>query len=226
LEVATKAGAEVRLDEHALSVEQRTDGSVVVRTARGTYKAGRVVVATGAWAPRLLNIESAFHVTRETVHWFDTISSAASAAAGCPVSLIAMEDGRMFYSIPDFGDGFKAGLHHSGLTGDAHLALQPVESRDAETVAAAVAICAPAAAGPLRSSISCFYTSTPDQHFAIGALPWATNIILAAACSGHGFKFAPAIGEAVAQMVRGERTALPMDVFNVERLGPQATAAP
>ncbi|MEP6780211.1 MAG: N-methyl-L-tryptophan oxidase, partial [Gemmatimonadaceae bacterium] len=120
LELAQKAGAEMRLDEPAWSVEQRRDGTVVVQTAKETYEAGRVVVAAGAWTPRLLNLEHAFHVTRETVHWFNVVAPAATAANGCPVSLIAMEDGAMFYSIPDFGDGFKAGLHHSGRTGDAH----------------------------------------------------------------------------------------------------------
>ena len=234
LEMAAKAGAEIHLHEPATSIVQQSNGSVVVQTERTdeaghvermTYEAGQVVVATGAWAPRLLNLEHAFRVTRETVHWFDTISPVASAAGGCPVSLIAMEDSRMFYSIPDFGDGFKAGLHHSGLKGDAHLPPAAVDARDAETVAAAVGVCAPAAAGRLRASVPCFYTSTPDQHFAIGALPSASHIILAAACSGHGFKFAPAIGESIAQMVRGEKTALPMDVFNVARLGLPKTGA-
>ena len=218
LTVAKSAGAEMHLDETVTSIVQRADGSVVVKTAKATYQAARVVVAAGAWTPRLLNLEHAFHVTRETVHWFNSVSSSA-VADNCPVSLMALDDGRMFYSIPDFGDGFKAGLHHSGRTGDAHLASEVVSAEDAAIVASVAQQVAPGGAGSLRDSVQCFYTSTADQHFAIGPLPWAKNIVLAAACSGHGFKFAPAIGEAVAQMVRGEKTVLPMDVFNVARLG-------
>lgn len=218
LEVAIKAGAHLHTGETVTSIDYSSSNHVVVHTDVRSYRAGRVVVAAGAWAPRLLGLEHAFHVTRETVNWFDSRSESAQAA-NCPVSLIALADGRFFYSIPDFGGGFKAGLHHSGRTGDAHFDWEPVSPDDTETVAKELAIYAPGAVGPLSESMPCFYTSTADQHFAIGPLPWAPNVVLAAACSGHGFKFAPAIGEAVSQMVRGQATALPMEVFDVGRLG-------
>ncbi|MEO7360686.1 MAG: N-methyl-L-tryptophan oxidase [Gemmatimonadaceae bacterium] len=218
LEMAKAAGAQISTGDTVQSIDGSNANRVVVRTNSATYEAGRVVVAAGAWAPKLLGLEHAFHVTRETVNWFQTPSPSARAPE-CPVSMIALEDGRMFYSLPDFGGGFKAGLHHSGRTGDAHLALEPVDGSDTELVAIELAKYVPGANGPLVESAPCFYTSTVDQHFAIGPLPWAPNVILAAACSGHGFKFAPAVGEAVSQMARGIPTALPMDVFDVGRLG-------
>lgn len=218
LEVARSAGAQINTDETVVAIDYTDPDLVVVLTDKREYRAKRVVVAAGAWAPRLLGLEHAFHVTRETVNWFASASDLARAPQ-CPVSLIALPDGRFFYSLPDFGDGFKAGLHHSGRTGDAHLDWEPVSASDSEIVAKELAIHAPGAVGPLAESMPCFYTSTADQHFAIGPLPWAPNVILAAACSGHGFKFAPAIGEAVSQMVQGQPTALPMDVFDVGRLG-------
>lgn len=221
LDVAKAAGAAVITNETVQSLDYTSSERVLVKTSGGTYEAGRVVVAAGAWAPKLLGLEHALHVTRETVNWFMPASAAASAPE-CPVSMIALPDGRMFYSLPNFGDGFKAGLHHSGRTGDAHLAPEPVSASDTDLVAVEMAKYAPGAVGPLRESAPCFYTSTADQHFAIGPLPWAPNVILAAACSGHGFKFAPAIGEAVSQMARGISTALPMDVFDVGRLGKPA----
>lgn len=225
LEVAKNAGAYINTGETVLSIDYTDIDRVLIRTDHKVYESRRVVVAAGAWAPRLLGLEHAFHITRETVNWFGSTSSSARAPE-CPVSLIALEDGRFFYSIPDFGDGFKAGLHHSGRTGDAHLEWEAVSSDDTDTVAKELAIYAPGAVGPLRTSMPCFYTTTADQHFAIGPLPWAPNIILAAACSGHGFKFAPAIGEAVSQMARGLPTELPMDVFDVGRLGvPQSAPA-
>lgn len=221
LEAAIAAGAEIRTNETAIGIDAKASERVVVRTDKEVYEAGRVVVAAGAWGPRLLGLDHAFHVTRETVNWFESSSSSAHAP-GCPVSLIALEDGRMFYSLPDFGDGFKAGLHHNGRTGDADAEWAPVSARDSAVVAREVERYAPGGFGALRDSAPCFYTSTADQHFAIGPLPWSPNIILVAACSGHGFKFAPAIGEAVSQMARGEPTALPMDVFDVGRLGAPA----
>ena len=42
---------------------------------------------------------------------------------------------------------------------------------------------------------TCLYTMTPDGDFIIDRLPGTANIIVASPCSGHGFKFAPVIGE-------------------------------
>lgn len=223
LEMAAAAGAQINTCEIVESIDYSHADRVAVKTDRAIYEAGRVVVAAGAWAPKLLGLEHAFHVTRETVQWFRS-SSPSARASECPVSMIALPDGRMFYSLPDFGDGFKAGMHHSGKTGDAHLDWEPVSANDTDAFAKDLATYAPGAVGPLCESAPCFYTSTADQHFAIGPLPWAPNVILAAACSGHGFKFAPAIGEAVSQMARGLPTELPMDVFDVGRLGVPRTA--
>jgi sarcosine oxidase len=50
---------------------------------------------------------------------------------------------------------------------------------------------------------SCLYTMTEDKRFTIGALADAPEVIVAAACSGHGFKFGPAVGEAVADLYEG-----------------------
>ncbi|OZC97152.1 FAD-dependent oxidoreductase [Rhodococcus sp. 06-235-1A] len=49
---------------------------------------------------------------------------------------------------------------------------------------------------------TCLYTSTPDSNFAITR---SGNTVVAAGFSGHGFKFAPAVGEVVADLVDGSR---------------------
>jgi glycine/D-amino acid oxidase-like deaminating enzyme len=52
---------------------------------------------------------------------------------------------------------------------------------------------------PLEHSI-CMYTMSPDEHFCVGAHPAHPGLFLAAGLSGHGFKFAPVLGEALAQL--------------------------
>ncbi len=61
----------------------------------------------------------------------------------------------------------------------------------------------------------CMYTSTKDGHFALGAL--APRLVLVAACSGHGFKFGPVVGEIVADLVVRGATRHPNDVFDLDR---------
>jgi glycine/D-amino acid oxidase-like deaminating enzyme len=43
----------------------------------------------------------------------------------------------------------------------------------------------------------------PDEDFLVDRLPDHSSVLLCSACSGHGFKFAPAIGELVADLADG-----------------------
>ena len=70
---------------------------------------------------------------------------------------------------------------------------------------------------PVRAAV-CLYTNAPDGHFVIGALPGWPNLTLVSACSGHGFKFAPVIGEVVADLVLDGRTDYPIGLFDPARL--------
>lgn len=207
-------GGDARTNEKVVAIEPH-DGRVTVRTTRGVYESTKVIVAAGAWAPRLLGLDDAFRVTREVVHWFKP-SSLNASSANCPVSMIQFGE-PIFYSIPDFGGGFKAGLHHGGEITD------PDDARelrsDAFTVATLISKLVPGAAGPLISSAPCYYTTTSDHHFAIGPLANAPSVILASACSGHGFKFAPALGEHLAKLALEPDTTSPYRFFDAGRVG-------
>jgi sarcosine oxidase len=217
LHLARKHGAHVLTNEAVLGVDQHKSGTVEVTTGRAVYEATHVIVAAGAWAPKLMGFEAAVRVTREMVHWF-TPSSPSAAAASCPVSMIDDGGGPILYTLPDFGDGFKAGLHHGGKPADPLIEASADEGTDADVVAARVAEYAPGGAGALRTSAPCFYTTTRDHHFAIGPLPDSPAVILASACSGHGFKFASVLGEAIAALVSGEATLLPRSLFDAGRI--------
>jgi sarcosine oxidase len=69
---------------------------------------------------------------------------------------------------------------------------------------------------PTRSVV-CMYTNTPDGHFLIDELPDAAHVLLATACSGHGFKFASALGELVADRLTGTPPALDLEPFRLDR---------
>ena len=47
---------------------------------------------------------------------------------------------------------------------------------------------------------TCLYTNTPDGHFILDRHPQHANVVMACGTSGHGFKFAPAIGEVLADL--------------------------
>jgi sarcosine oxidase len=79
------------------------------------------------------------------------------------------------------------------------------------------------AAAPLVETRVCQYENSPDQHFVLDRHPQAANAWLVGGGSGHGFKFAPAWGEQVAETVLGSRP--PEPFFTLGRLTGRKPAA-
>jgi sarcosine oxidase len=94
-----------------------------------------------------------------------------------------------------------------------------VSAGDEGLIRAALAEHIPAANGRLLAAKTCLYTMTPDGDFLIDRLPGAANIIVASPCSGHGFKFAPVIGEIVADLATTGATPHDIAGFSLRRFG-------
>ena len=96
----------------------------------------------------------------------------------------------------------KAGFHHGGETTTAEGVRREVDPSEVDAVRAALRRFMPAADGPLRDSVVCLYTNTPDEHFWIDRHPQHPRVLVASPCSGHGFKFVPVIAELLADLVQ------------------------
>ena len=66
---------------------------------------------------------------------------------------------------------------------------------------------------PVRHSV-CMYTNTPDEHFVVGPAPGMPGVTVLGGFSGHGFKFAPLLGEVAADLALDGRTGHPIDGFS------------
>ncbi len=192
---AAAAGADLRYETPVRELREQ-DGRAVVDTDTGSIGCAVVVVAVGAWAPGLLERHGGLAATptRETVSYFEL------ELAGPVPSVIDWEHGtgreQAGYALAAPGIGLKAGLHHSGPPADPAEPGQ-TDALVAEWTAAWVARrFRGAAATPLRSE-TCLYTNTEDESF---VLERRGRLVVAAACSGHGFKFAPAVGEQIAEL--------------------------
>jgi len=75
----------------------------------------------------------------------------------------------------------------------------------------------------VSESATCLYTNTPDGHFVIDAHPGVPDVIVASACSGHGFKFAPAIGDALADLALGTEPSVDLAPFRLANGGHDRT---
>ncbi|MGQ0641044.1 MAG: N-methyl-L-tryptophan oxidase [Gemmatimonadaceae bacterium] len=215
--VAMDAGA--AFEDHApVDSFAITSDAVSVRTTRDEYVADRLVVAVGAWVRELLpQVAGVFTVQRQVTTWCAALG-AGVAPNEAPVTIWELRSGKTFYTIPDEGDGFKIGVHYGGeLTTVAHIdrTVAPSESQNARELLAKYI---PPAAGEIRKASVCMYTNAPDLHFVVDWLPDARErVLVLSACSGHGFKFAPAIGEIAAQVVTSGVSDFDLAPFRLSR---------
>ena len=76
----------------------------------------------------------------------------------------------------------------------------------------------PDANGPLKHHDVCMYTNTPDRNFLVDFHPDHPNVLIVGGCSGHGFKFAPVIGELARTLLAGNQGNDDLEMFRMDRL--------
>jgi monomeric sarcosine oxidase len=203
--VARAAGANVREQRAVRSLTIDGD-SVVVDVDPEPVRAHRCVVASGAWAePLLAPLGLAFpaRVTREQVFYFRGPDE---------VLPFIHYGGVARYSVPGFAGaaGVKVAEHHTGEQTSADGRSFAMDPEGAARVAAYVERTLPGLDPEPVAFETCLYTTTPDEGF---VLDIAGPIVLASACSGHGFKFGPILGEAIAALATGREPPVPLHAF-------------
>jgi sarcosine oxidase len=107
----------------------------------------------------------------------------------------------------------KVAGHHEGQTTSPDNVRREVRADETESMRRLVERFLPSAAGHLVNSTVCLYTNTPDHHFLIAAHPAHPQVLIASPCSGHGFKFASAIGEVIAELICRGRSRFDLSLF-------------
>jgi len=215
---ARAAGAEIRTGTQVASIAPLGHG---VRLAMGPHvvDATKVIVAAGPWVKQLLPaLPMALHVTRQVMAWFEPLDAAPFAAGRFPVFLLESAHGVHYGFPPDSSGRLKIAKHHHGdETVDPDDCERTVSATDESLIRVAIADHLPAANGKLVAAKTCLYTMTPDGDFVIDRMPGAPDIIVASPCSGHGFKFAPVIGEILADLALTGRTEHDISRFRLNR---------
>jgi sarcosine oxidase len=218
LDQARRAGASLHVSEPVLRWSPEP-GHIDVHTARRHVRAHRLVLAAGPWLASILGeLTLPLTVERVVQYWYPTAGDDRFAPAQLPIFLLEAPDGRILYGLPDQGRGLKLAEHHGGPTTTADAVEREVSSEQrAAFHAFASRWIRDLPAGPAEASV-CLYTNTPDGDFLLDWHPAAPGVFLCSACSGHGFKFAPAIGEAVASVVATGASSNDLAPFRLARL--------
>ena len=195
---ATHHGAEVRYHEPVVSLSVETGHA---RTDADEYLAESIVVCAGAWLPTLVGDLPPLTVTREqTFHfepldddlaWPSFIHHRGDAAAAV-------------YGLETPGEGIKVAEHGTGaVVADPDARSFDVDEVGRQRVIRYVQERLPGLEPRPVTELTCLYTSTADERF---VLERRGRLVVGSACSGHGFKFTPLIGQRLADLATPTRS--------------------
>jgi len=223
LSLASAGGADLAHSSPVRSVRVDGAGGLTVIGDGWRSSCGAVILATGCWIGRFLPEELGDWITamRIPVFQFDIRPSAEPdhTAGRFPVFLYEAADGALVYGIPQTepGGGVKVGFHNRQLSlVDPDGARQPPTDAERLDVWRAIKDLLPGVA-PTGRGTACVYTISADESFLIGRSRSLPGVAFASACSGHGFKFAPAIGETLAELALDGRATMDLSAFAPER---------
>jgi sarcosine oxidase len=203
LSCATENGAKVRGQSIVLNWEPTPDG-IVVRTQNGAERFDRMIITTGAWANDLLgDIGAPITPISKNLFWLSPQDRRFSLESGYSAFAIETEDMRFYYGFPAIDrDGVKIAEHTGGYS-LTHATDEPPETfqaEDSRNLQTFLSRFAPKLRRNFSKAQKCLYEASPDRHFIVDHHPADARICFAAGLSGHGFKFAPVLGEVLADL--------------------------
>jgi glycine/D-amino acid oxidase-like deaminating enzyme len=244
LDVARAAGGELMPDTE-VTAWNVSGNEIRVNTSRGEFVADRLVIAAGAWAGRnLLPLpmgeggsrsepgegarlqqsplpkgEGILTVRRKSLFWFDTTATQYEVANGFPVFLYELPHG-VFYGFPKLdARGVKVAEHSGGRVVEDPLVVdRSMDNDERERLIQFLRTHLPGGSTVVTDHAVCLYTMTPDENFIVDRHPAHPNVVFAAGLSGHGFKFVPVLGRALAELALDSGTELPINFLSLGRL--------
>ncbi len=231
--------APVRVREILAGQRGRSGDHVGVLLDGGAIeRADRVVVAAGAYAPALLpqvwrSGGRLARVQRRTLHWFVPTQGREQHAAQLPC-WGAFHGDEFYYGFP-FRDhregvasvgGLKVAAHTFGSTAlggdqdddvDPETVRRDVEAHEGQAVEAFARRLMPELVSQQQAGRSCLYTTTPSGDFVVDTWDYDPRVVLVGGFSGHGFKFAPEIGEMAADLCEHGRSERQLHRFTLSQ---------
>lgn len=223
LNQAVLHGAQLRFGCRLEKIERVADRLSLKLSDGQTIGADRVVLATGASlaGPLIPDLAGVVRPSSVPIYWFNYKSGQEREFTHFPAFLYELPDGRLLYGTPQIDPaepGIKIGFHNHQQR-ELNVADQrlPVNKAFIDEIAECVASLFPGLSAQPYASRKCVYTMSPDESFLMGESKEFPGVYYVSACSGHGFKFAPEIGDYMRRAVLGEPFSEVAPLFAVER---------
>ena len=220
LQLAVAAGAEAHFEER-VTKWGTTENGVEITTASSRYRADQLVIAAGGWAGKLLpDLALPLSIERQAVFWLDSRDNGDRYdRSRFPIYAYEYTPGSICYGFPRLARGMKAAVMHNGETADDPAKIRrTIDDADIRSLRAALRPVLPGlASAPVLDNDTCTFTNTPDHDFIIDFHPRHPRVLVSSPCSGHGFKFASAIGELQAGLLIDGAAKFDLSPFRISR---------
>jgi sarcosine oxidase len=182
--------------------------------------ADRLLLTAGAWTREIARIDLPLVVERQSVFWLEPAGAPLNYdAERFPIYAYEYITGNIVYGFPRQPRGVKASIMHGGETASTPEQLRrAVAVNEAEPLRDALRPVLPELSkAAVRDMTTCLFTNTPDHDFVIDFHPEYPQVLVSSPCSGHGFKFASAIGEAHADLLTSGSSRFDLTPFRIAR---------
>lgn len=174
-------------------------GDGIALNAGGTTSWARHLILTaGPWSPDVLGVDLPLVVERQVLTMFRSDSSAQLPCLY--FARLLPTEGEFGYGAHETDGLFKLAYHHAGVATTPHAVDRTVGPSELERMSRAVRERLPALDPRPVSATVCLYTNTPDDHFVVDRHPAQPNVAVGTGCNGRGFRYAPAIGDALVRL--------------------------
>lgn len=215
IRLAEEAGCAQRFHCAVDAVHARADG-VSIETSEGTFHGKKLLISAGTWVKKLLP-ELPIAPVRKIFAWYQA-DGRFSTNNRFPAFTGELANGDQFYGFPADNNALKIGKHNGGQAIDGPEARKPfgaVATDGAEAFPFLRQIL-PGIGGCLYGA-ACNYDNSPDEDFIIDTLPGSPHAMVIAGLSGHGFKFAPVLGEIACEFALNKPHQFDLTPFSLSR---------
>lgn len=206
------------LDKTPVTGLREVDGEIEVSVEGATYRARKLVIASGGWTNKLLahlGMELPLRVSQEQVIYYNSPNLEPFMPERFPIWIWLGTPN--YYGFPVYGEqSVKVAQDLGGETVTVDTRTFEPNPANQERVDGFVKKHLPDAFGPINYVKTCLYTLTPDREFLLDKLPGHPNIALAVG-AGHGFKFASLIGKVLSELSIDDETGHDISLFKADR---------
>jgi sarcosine oxidase len=203
---AVKHGAEICSDATVSHWSVEDNGDVRVSTHQGNFIGKRLVIAAGAWTADLLpGLDLGLQVLQKQQHWFQLDRVDQKIENNFPCFLLEQDNGDCFYGFPEIDYlGMKVCEHSGGTPIAGPQAIdRSLDEAELERTCSFMKSYLNFGRSRMVHHSACLYTMSPDGHFFADNYPALSNVVFVAGLSGHGFKFAPVLGQHLIALLDG-----------------------